>query len=61
MQRIGSVEDAEMFRTFNMGIGMVIVCAEENASRIKTDVESSGSACYQIGSVIRGSGEVAIT
>jgi len=61
MQRIGSVEDAEMFRTFNMGIGMVIVCAEENTSRIKTHLESSGGACYQIGRVIRGSGEVAIT
>jgi len=61
MQRIGSVEDAEMLRTFNMGIGMVIVCAEENASRIKTHLESSGGACYQIGRVIRGSGEVAIT
>jgi len=61
MQRIGSVEDAEMFRTFNMGIGMVIVCAEENAARVKTHLESSGGACYQIGRVIRGSGEVAIT
>ena len=61
MQRIGSVEDAEMFRTFNMGIGMVIVCAEENASRIKTHLESTGGACYQIGRVIRGAGEVAIT
>jgi phosphoribosylformylglycinamidine cyclo-ligase len=49
-----------MFRTFNMGIGMAIVCAEENASRIKAHLESSG-ACYQIGRVIRGSGEVAIT
>ncbi len=61
MQRIGSVEDAEMFRTFNMGIGMVIVCAEESAARAKTHLESSGGACYQIGRVIRGSGEVAIT
>jgi len=61
MQRLGSVEDAEMFRTFNMGIGMVIVCAEENASRIKTHLESTGGACYQIGRVIRGAGEVAIT
>jgi phosphoribosylformylglycinamidine cyclo-ligase len=60
MQRLGNVEDAEMFRTFNMGIGMAIVCAEENASRIKAHLESSG-ACYQIGRVIRGSGEVAIT
>jgi phosphoribosylformylglycinamidine cyclo-ligase len=54
MQRIGSVEDAEMFRTFNMGIGMVIVCAEENASRIKTHVESGDRACYEIGCVSKG-------
>ena len=54
MRRIGRVEDAEMFRTFNMGIGMVIVCAEANASRIKNHVESGDLACYQIGCVSKG-------
>lgn len=36
MQRLGNVSDHEMFRTFNMGIGMVVVCSEENSRAIET-------------------------
>ena len=60
MQRLGNIEDAEMFRTFNMGVGMVIVCDESNASRIKTHVESRGEACYEIGRIKRGAKSVTI-
>ncbi len=54
MQQIGSVAEKEMFRTFNMGVGMVIVCAEPDAAKIKAHLESSGEDCYQIGRVTRG-------
>jgi phosphoribosylformylglycinamidine cyclo-ligase len=54
MQQIGNVAETEMFRTFNMGVGMVIVCAESEAAKIKAQVESSGDACYQIGRVTSG-------
>lgn len=60
MQRIGSVEESEMFRTFNMGIGMVIVCSENNAnaSTVKHHIEATGAVCYEIGRVIAGKREV---
>src|SRR5712691_8979643 len=54
LRQIGNVSDKEMFRTFNMGVGMVIVCAESDAAKIKAHLESSGEACYQIGRVTRG-------
>ena len=60
MQRIGNIDQAEMFRTFNMGIGMVIICAPDNAPQIKTRVESSGSECFRIGTVTRGARTVMI-
>lgn len=60
MQRIGNIEQAEMFRTFNMGIGMVVVGAPENLSEIKTAVTSAGSECYEIGFVVKGGREVTI-
>ncbi len=56
MQRLGNIEEAEMFRTFNMGIGMVIVCAEKDALTIQTRIGD----CYEIGRVINGDGRVAL-
>lgn len=60
MQRIGNIDEAEMFRTFNMGVGMVVVCAESDASRIKTHVEARGEACYEIGRVMAGNKRVTL-
>src|SRR5262249_2932761 len=57
MQRIGNIEEAEMFRTFNMGIGMVIVCAATCARRIQNNIKS----CHEIGRVIRGERQVFLT
>ena len=56
MQRAGDIAEAEMFRTFNMGVGMVIVCAAGEAARIQETVES----CYEIGRVTRGAGNVTL-
>jgi phosphoribosylformylglycinamidine cyclo-ligase len=54
MQRIGNIEQAEMFRTFNMGIGMVVACAPADVTAIKSQVESTGETCYVVGKVIAG-------
>ena len=60
MQHLGNVEDAEMFRTFNMGIGMAVVCAEANASRIKTQIEAGNEVCYEIGRITSGDKRVTL-
>ncbi|XP_047078274.1 phosphoribosylformylglycinamidine cyclo-ligase, chloroplastic/mitochondrial-like [Lolium rigidum] len=52
LQQVGKIEDAEMMRTFNMGVGMVLVVSKETADRI---VEESSPA-YRIGEVIKGEG-----
>jgi len=56
LQRIGNVSEGEMYRTFNMGVGMVIVCASENVSRIVNHV----GECYEIGRVAEGPRTVVI-
>ncbi|MGB9179843.1 MAG: phosphoribosylformylglycinamidine cyclo-ligase [Pyrinomonadaceae bacterium] len=61
MQEIGSVEDAEMFRTFNMGVGIVLICAQANAGTIKSHIAQRGELCYEIGRVTEGNKEVTIT
>lgn len=55
MQKLGNVADNEMFRTFNMGIGMIVVCSEENAQAILEQI-----AGFRIGNVISGSGDVRV-
>jgi phosphoribosylformylglycinamidine cyclo-ligase len=59
MQSIGNVPESEMYRTFNMGVGMVIVTAAENSETVKRQLERSG-AVFEIGRVVRGNREVTI-
>jgi phosphoribosylformylglycinamidine cyclo-ligase len=60
MQQIGNVSEAEMYRTFNMGAGMVIVTAPENLESVKTHLQNQSATVYQIGRVIKGNREVSI-
>jgi len=60
MQGLGNIDDAEMYRTFNMGVGMVVVCDGSNASLIKAHVDSCSEACYEIGRITRGDRRVAV-
>jgi phosphoribosylformylglycinamidine cyclo-ligase len=58
MQRLGQVTEAEMYRTFNMGIGMIIVCAQSDVQKISTHITTHGMNCYAVGRVIKGKREV---
>jgi len=49
MQKLGNVSDHEMFRTFNMGIGMVVVCSEDEGSILE-----NGLGASHIGKVVDG-------
>ena len=54
MQRIGQVAETEMHRTFNMGVGMVVICAEADAQAIRTHVATRGEQIFEIGRVVAG-------
>jgi phosphoribosylformylglycinamidine cyclo-ligase len=58
LQKLGNVEEAEMYRAFNMGVGMVVVCAPEDAAGVRSHVEAQGSAIYEIGRVVEGARDV---
>jgi len=56
IQKGGAVSDEEMFRTFNMGIGMVVVVAPEDLHEVEHSLERRGETSFVIGSVVGGSG-----
>ncbi|MDH3492094.1 MAG: phosphoribosylformylglycinamidine cyclo-ligase [Acidobacteriota bacterium] len=56
MQKLGKVEDNEMFRTFNMGIGMTVICSRAGRRKIIDHIEGLGDKCYEIGMVVEGDG-----
>ncbi|HEY0367655.1 MAG TPA: phosphoribosylformylglycinamidine cyclo-ligase [Pyrinomonadaceae bacterium] len=58
MQKIGNVSEAEMYRTFNMGVGMVIVCAPEDRDSITSQLSGQDAECFEIGRVTDGDREV---
>jgi phosphoribosylformylglycinamidine cyclo-ligase len=60
MQEIGKVSEAEMFRTFNMGVGMVIITSMQDLSAIKSHLQGQNTSAYEIGRVTEGHREVSI-
>jgi phosphoribosylformylglycinamidine cyclo-ligase len=60
LMRAGKVDRDEMFRTFNMGVGMVVICATEGVETIRTSAESVGVRAWPLGRIVRGSGRVVI-
>ena len=60
MQQLGNIPDSEMYRTFNMGVGMVIVTSPQEAEAIHSHLARRGEPCYEIGRVIEGDREVLI-
>ncbi len=58
LQEAGPVEEAEMFRVFNMGIGFVLIVAEDFADSIKKKLTRSGEQVYKIGRITTGTGKV---
>lgn len=56
LQRLGNVKEKEMFRTFNMGIGMVIIASPLGAEELRRQITN----CFEIGVVTKGNRTVTI-
>lgn len=51
LQAQGNIADAEMYKTFNCGIGMAVVIAKENATAAQKILVDKGETVYQIGCI----------
>ena len=60
LQQWGNVDWHEMYRVFNMGIGMILLVSSEDAKSIQADLAAKGEKSYIIGEVVEGNQTVEV-
>jgi len=58
LQHLGNVEEEEMFRTFNMGIGLIVVVPAEKVKKAKAILNRANERHHIIGRIVRGERKV---
>lgn len=61
LERAGQVPREEMFRAFNMGVGMVVICARDDVQAVIESAQLAGTPAWVMGEVRPGSGAVVLT
>jgi len=56
LQEAGRVEEQEMYRVFNMGVGMIAAVASAHVSTVGRAAEAAGIDTWEIGAVVAGQG-----
>ena len=54
IEKIGNIPERDMFNTFNMGVGMSVVVAKENAEKAIEILKANGEDAYLLGEIIEG-------
>ena len=60
IQTLGSIDDEEMFRVFNMGIGMVLIVPPNSTDRVLEELKKEKKSACVIGEIVEGSHQVEI-
>jgi phosphoribosylformylglycinamidine cyclo-ligase len=58
LERAGGVPRAEMYRAFNMGVGMVVITNSANANAVIDSARAAGITAWTLGRITRGNGQV---
>ena len=58
LQKLGNVDQEEMMRTFNMGIGMILVVPPQKFKRVQTILDRVNEKGYTIGRIVKGDRKV---
>ncbi|MDQ2088448.1 phosphoribosylformylglycinamidine cyclo-ligase [Marimonas arenosa] len=56
LRQTGGLDEAEMLKTFNCGVGMVVVCDAARAGALKALFETEGEQVFELGRVTAGAG-----
>lgn len=58
LQKLGNVPQDEMLRTFNMGLGMLVVVPAKKFKKVETLLERAGEKFYSVGRIVKGDRKV---
>ena len=58
LQKAGNVSTPDMYNTFNMGVGYVVIVPPSAVDEVRSHFESQGISAWEIGEVVEGAGEL---
>ena len=61
LQKLGNVPQEEMLRTFNMGLGMLLVVSAKKFKKAQTLLERAGEKAFTVGRIVKGERKVMYT
>jgi phosphoribosylformylglycinamidine cyclo-ligase len=61
LQKLGNVAQDEMLRTFNMGLGMLLVVPSAKFKKAQTVIERAGEKAFTVGRIVKGERKVIYT
>ena len=54
LQKVGGIDERDMFNTFNMGVGMSVVVAKEDVDKALSILKANGQDAYVLGEIVKG-------
>ncbi|OGG49994.1 phosphoribosylformylglycinamidine cyclo-ligase [Candidatus Kaiserbacteria bacterium RIFCSPHIGHO2_01_FULL_54_36b] len=61
LKKFGGLEDADMLRTFNMGVGIAAVVRKEFSGEAMAHIKAQGIEAYEVGTIVEGDKTVQFT
>jgi phosphoribosylformylglycinamidine cyclo-ligase len=58
LQRHGTIGETEMLRTFNMGVGLILICADTDRQTVTDELNQVGETPFVIGRIVPGARDV---
>ena len=58
LKKAGNIDPEDIYRTFNMGVGFILVVGEQDADNIINDLQKGGETAYRIGAIKEGTKQV---
>lgn len=60
LQKQGNIPQRDMFNTYNMGVGMTVIVARDDADKALAALHAEGCDAYAIGEIVQGEERVIV-